>query len=101
MHTRDDGIGTVGRAKTKCASHLQWLGVKRKHSEIHVRPEAPFDHGAETLESRNEKMLRKVKSINYENRDCEKFEYVTVINGVEEENEGIKCKTSYGYEVIR
>ena len=49
----------------------------------------------------DERMLRKIKSINYENRDCEKFEYVTVINGVEEENEGIKCKTSYGYEVIR
>jgi hypothetical protein len=49
----------------------------------------------------DEKMLRKVKSINYENRDCEKFEYVTVINGVEEESEGIKCKTSYGYEVIK
>ena len=46
-------------------------------------------------------MLRKVKSINYENRDCEKFEYVTVINGIETENEGIKCKTSHGYEVIR
>jgi hypothetical protein len=46
-------------------------------------------------------MLRKVKSINYENRDCEKFEYVTVINGVEAESEGIKCKTSYGYEVIK
>mgnify|MGYP001168354301 FL=1 len=49
----------------------------------------------------DERMLRKVKSINYENRDCEKFEYMTVINGVEEENEGIKCKTSHGYEVIR
>ena len=49
----------------------------------------------------DERMLRKVKSINYENRDCEKFEYVIVINGVEEENEGIKCKTSHGYEVIR
>ena len=35
----------------------------------------------------DERMLRKVKSINYENRDCEKFEYVTVINGVEEEND--------------
>jgi len=46
-------------------------------------------------------MLRKVKSINYENRDCEKFEYLTVKNGVEVENEGIKCKTPYGYEVIR
>ena len=46
-------------------------------------------------------MLRKVKSINDENMDCEKFEYLTVINGVEEKNEGIKCKTPYGYEVIR
>ena len=45
--------------------------------------------------------LRKVKSINSKNRDCEKFEYLTVIKGVEVENEGIKCKTPYGYEVIR
>ena len=49
----------------------------------------------------DERMLRKVKSINSKNRDCEKFEYLTVINGVEAENEGIKCKTPYGYEVIR
>jgi len=49
----------------------------------------------------DERMLRKVKSINYENRDCEKFEYLTVINSIEKKNEGIKCKTPYGYEVIR
>ena len=49
----------------------------------------------------DERMLRKVKSINYENRDCEKFEYLTVINSIETKNEGIKCKTPYGYEVIR
>ena len=49
----------------------------------------------------DERMLRKVKSINYENRDCEKFEYLTVINIIEKKNEGIKCKTPYGYEVIR
>ena len=49
----------------------------------------------------DERMLRKVKSINSKNRDCEKFEYLTVIKGVEVENEGIKCKTPYGYEVIR
>ena len=49
----------------------------------------------------DERMLRKVKSINYENRDCEKFEYLTVINSIEKKNEGIKCKTLYGYEVIR
>ena len=44
----------------------------------------------------DERMLRKVKSINSKNRDCEKFEYLTVINGVEVENEGINCKTRYG-----
>jgi len=49
----------------------------------------------------DERMLRKVKSINYENRDCEKFEYLTVINNIETKNEGIKCKTPYSYEVIR
>ena len=49
----------------------------------------------------DEGMLRKVKSINSEKRDCEEFEYISVINGVEEENSGIRCKTPYGYEVIR
>ena len=49
----------------------------------------------------DERMLRKVKSINSENRDCEKFEYVSIINGQEIENRGIKCKTAYDYEVIR
>lgn len=49
----------------------------------------------------DEGMLRKVKSINSEKRDCEKFEYISVINGKEIENSGIRCKTAYGYEVIR
>ena len=49
----------------------------------------------------DERMLRKVKSINSENRDCEKFEYVSILNGQEIENRGIKCKTANGYEVIR
>ena len=49
----------------------------------------------------DEGMLRKVKSVNSEERDCEIFEYVTVINGKEIENSGIRCKTAYGYEVIR
>ena len=46
-------------------------------------------------------MLRKVKSVNFEERDCEEFEYISVINGEEIENSGIRCKTTYGYEVIR
>ena len=49
----------------------------------------------------DERMLRKVKSINYENRDCEKFKYISIINAEEVENQGIKCKTPYGHEVIR
>ncbi len=49
----------------------------------------------------DERMLRKVKSINFEKKDCEKFEYITVVNGNEVDNQGIKCKTAYGYEVIR
>ena len=49
----------------------------------------------------DEIMLKKVKSINSQKRDCEKFDYVTVINGKYTENQGIKCKTDYGYEVIK
>ena len=46
-------------------------------------------------------MLKKVKSINSKKKDCEKFEYLTIVNGNQIENQGIKCKTIYGYEVIR
>ncbi len=49
----------------------------------------------------DERMLKKVKSINAENKECEKFEYILIINGKEIKNQGIKCKTDYGYEVIR
>ena len=38
--------------------------------------------------------VKKSKINKFKNRDCEKFEYLTVINGVEVENEGIKCKNT-------
>ena len=40
----------------------------------------------------DERMLRKVKSINYENRDCEKFEYLTVINSIEKKMRELNVK---------
>ena len=79
---------------------LIFLSCTKQNIKFHEACNFKTIKGKEVLVC-DERMLRKVKSINYENRDCEKFEYVTVINGVEEENDGIKCKTPHGYEVIR
>ena len=79
---------------------LIFLSCTKQNIKFHEACNFKTIKGKEVLVC-DERMLSKVKSINSENRDCEKFEYVSIINGQEIENRGIKCKTAYGYEVIR
>jgi len=59
-----------------------------------------MNEGVETLMC-DETRMKKVKSNNSIYRDCEKFVYVLIADNNNKEYEGIKCKTNYGYEVIR
>ena len=79
---------------------LIFLSCSKQTIKFHEACNFKILDGKEVLVC-DEGMLRKVKSVNSEERDCEEFEYITVINGEEIENSGIRCKTTYGYEVIR
>ena len=79
---------------------LIFISCAKQNIKFHEACNFKTINGKEVLVC-DERMLRKVKSINFEKKDCEKFEYITVVNGNEVDNQGIKCKTAYGYEVIR
>lgn len=68
--------------------------------KFHEACSLTMNEGVEILVC-DETRMKKVKSINSIYRDCEKFAYVLIADDKNKEYEGIKCKTSHGYEVIK